>query len=46
MGVMSSSVLVGDVWGQELDLCPFGDKVCESLRLNSSMGDIPDVVAH
>ena len=23
-------VLVGDVWGRELDLRPFGDKVCES----------------
>ena len=37
---------MGDVWGQELDLCPFGDKVHESLRLNSGAGDIPNVVAH
>ena len=37
---------MGDVWGQELDFRPFGDEVGESLRLNSSTGDIPDVVAH
>ena len=39
-------VLVGDVWGRELDLRLFSDKVHESLRLNSGAGDIPDVVAH
>ena len=39
-------VLVGDVWGRELDFCLFGDKVRESLRLNSGKGDILDVVAH
>ena len=39
-------VLVGDVQGQKLDLHPFSDKIHESLRLNSSTGDIPDVVAH
>ena len=39
-------VHMGDIWGQELDLRPFGDKVRESLRLNSGMGDILDVVAH
>ena len=39
-------VLVGDVWGQQLDLHPFGDKIRESLRLNSGMRDIPDVMAH
>ena len=25
---------------------PFGDKIHESLRFNSGMGDIPDAVAH
>ena len=39
-------VLVGDVWGQELDFRPFGDEVGESLRLNSSARDISDVMAH
>jgi len=39
-------VLVGDVWGGELDFRPFGDEVGESLRLNSGARDIPDVVAH
>ena len=39
-------VLMGDVWGRELDLRPFGDKVHKSLRLNNGVGDIPDVVAH
>ncbi|XP_066334075.1 uncharacterized protein [Miscanthus floridulus] len=37
---------MGDVQGQELDLRPFGNKVDESLRLNSSAGDIPDVMIH
>ena len=37
---------MGDVWGQELDFRPFGDEVGESLRFNSSVGDIPNVVAH
>ena len=37
---------MGDVRGQELDFRPFGDEVGESLRLNSSAGDIPDVMAH
>ena len=37
---------MGDVWGRELDLYPFGDKVHKSLRLNSDAGDIPDVMAH
>ena len=36
---------MGDVQGQELDFHPFGDEVGKSLRLNSGMGDIPDVVA-
>ena len=39
-------ILVGDVRGWELDFRPFGDEVDKSLRLNSSVGDIPDVVAH
>ena len=34
---------MSDVWGRELDFHPFGDEVSESLRLNSSTGDIPDV---
>ena len=29
-----------------MDLRPFSDKVCESLRLNSGAGGISDVVAH
>ena len=29
---------MGDVWGRELDLHPFGDKVHESLRLNGVQG--------
>ena len=37
---------MGDVWGQELDFRPFSDEVGESLRLNSSARDIPNVVAH
>ena len=37
---------MGDVWGQELDFCPFGDEVGKSLRLNSGAGDIPDVMTH
>ena len=37
---------MGDIRGQELDFCPFGNEVGESLRLNSGAGDIPDVVAH
>ena len=37
---------MGDVWGRELDFRPFGDEVCESLRLDSSARDIPDVVTH
>jgi hypothetical protein len=37
---------VGDIWGWDLDLRPFGDKVRERLRLDSRMGNIPDVVAH
>ena len=37
---------MGDIWGRELDLCPFGNKVGKSLRLNSSAGDIPDVTTH
>ena len=37
---------MGDIWGRELDFRPFGDEVGESLRLNSSVGDIPDVMAH
>ena len=37
---------MGDVWGQELDLRPFDDKIHESLRLNSDAEDIPDVMAH
>jgi len=37
---------VGDIWGRELDFCPFSDEVGESLRLNSGMGDVPEVVAH
>ena len=39
-------VLVGDIRGRELDFRPFGDEVGESLRLNSSAMDIPDVMAH
>ena len=39
-------VLVGDVWGQELDFRPFGDEVGESLRLDSGARDIPDVMTH
>ena len=39
-------VLMGDIWGRELDFHPFGDEVGKSLRLNSGAGDIPDVVAH
>ena len=39
-------VLVGDVWGRELDLRPFGDKIRKSLRLNSGVEDIPNVMAH
>ena len=31
-------VLVGDVWGQELDLRPFGNKVHESLNLKAVRG--------
>ena len=27
-----------------LDLCPFGDKIHKSLRLNGSVGDISDAV--
>ena len=37
---------MGDVRVQELDFHPFGDEVGKSLRLNSSAGDIPDVMAH
>ena len=37
---------MGDVRGQELDFHPFGDEVGKSLRLNSSTGDIPDVMTH
>ena len=37
---------MGDIWGQELDFYPFDDEVSESLRFNSSVGDILDVVAH
>ena len=37
---------MGDVWGQELDFCPFGDEVGKSLRLDSGARDIPDVVTH
>ena len=37
---------MGDVRGLELDFRPFGNKIHESLRFNSGMGDIPDVVAH
>ena len=37
---------MGDIRGRELDFHPFGDEVGERLRLNSSAGDIPDVVAH
>ena len=29
-----------------MDLRPFGDKIHESLRLNSGTRDIPDVMAH
>ena len=39
-------VLVGDVWGQELDLHPFDDKIHKGLRLNSGAGDIPDVCGY
>ena len=39
-------VLMGDIWSQELDLRPFGNKVGESLRINSSARDIPNVVTH
>ena len=28
-------ILVGDVWGRELDSHPFGDEVGENLRLDS-----------
>ena len=35
-----------DVWGRELDLCPFSDKIHEGLRFDSGTGDIPDVMAH
>ena len=37
---------MGDVWGRELDFRPFSDEVSKSLRLNSSAGDIPNVMAH
>ena len=37
---------MGDVRGQELDFRPFGDEVGKSLRLNSSVADIPDVMAY
>ena len=37
---------MGDVWGQELDLRPFGDKVYESLGFNSGIGNVPNVMAH
>ena len=37
---------MGDILGRELDFCPFGDEVDESLRLNSGAGDIPDIMAH
>ena len=39
-------VLMGDIWGQELDFHPFDDEVGKSLRLNSGARDIPDVMAH
>ena len=39
-------VLMGDVWGRELDFRPFGDEVSESLRLDSGVRDIPDVMTH
>ena len=37
---------MGDVWGWEVDFRPFSDEVSKSLRLNSSAGDLPDVMAH
>ena len=37
---------MGDIRGQELDFRPFDDEVGKSLRLNSSAGDIPNVMAH
>ena len=37
---------MGDVRGWELEFRPFVDEVSKSLRLNSGVGDIPDVMAH
>ena len=37
---------MGDVRGWELDFRPFGDEVGESLRLDSSARDIPNVMTH
>ena len=37
---------MSDVRGRELDFHPIGEEVGESLRLNSSARDIPDVMAH
>ena len=37
---------MGDIQGQEQDFRPFSDEVGENLRLNSSAGDIPDVMTH
>ena len=39
-------VLVGDVRGQELDFHLLGDEVGKSLRLDSGVRDIPDVMTH
>ena len=43
---MHHLVLVGDVWGRELDFRPFDDEDDESLSLNSGAGDISNVMSH
>ena len=37
---------MGDVWGRQMDLHPFGDEIREGLRLNSGAGGISDVMVH